>query len=270
MLLPSIPEKGSPGQINDTRPWYSELCWYTATRTTQTYTLNLNPVAITNLANYSLVIAGSSTTMVFSQGVNPPLQDFTSQWTQHINNYGYFWASISSPGVITLTARSPGVSTSLAVGQNMSAATITQTIAPFSPPALTAGTLVYWLRNYTADPKTHRQVTTYDVASIQDGFDDYLDVAGIVLRELSNYQSSDSVVGDRVEVLRQGSIWVRNYGTAAIDRNTIVATNQLPGTNVLPCGAFGLGVNSPLWTSNLQYDSFAYPGETVRLRVMLP
>jgi hypothetical protein len=265
-------EKGNPGQINDTRPWYAETCFYTASRTNQRYTLNLNPVisSVVNYGNYTLLIAGAATTMVFSQGVNSPLADFTSQWVQHINNFGYFWASIASPGVITLTARTAGQTVSLQAGQGMSAAVITQTIAPFSPPALTAGTLVYWLRNYTAEPQTHRQVTTYDVASIQDGFDDYLDVAGVVLRELSNYQQSDSIVGDRVEVLRQGSIWVRNYGTAAINRNTIVATNQLPGTNVLPCGAFGIGVNSPLWTNNLQYDSFAYPGETVKLRVLLP
>jgi hypothetical protein len=272
MLIPSMPEKGHPGQINDTRPWYAETCFYNASRTNQQYTLNLNPViaSVVNYGNYTLLIAGAATTMVFSQGVNSPLADFTSQWAQCVNNFGYFWASIASPGVITLTARTAGQSIPLQAGQGMSAAVITQTVAPFSPPALTAGTLVYWLPTYSADPLSHRQVTTYDVASIQDGFDTYLDVAGVVLRELSNYQQSDSIVGDRVEVLRQGSVWVRNYGTVAIHRSSPVKANLLAGTALLPAGAFGVGADLPQWVSNFQYDSFAYPGETVKLRVLLP
>jgi hypothetical protein len=117
------------------------------------------------------------------------------------------------------------------------------------------------------------QVTTYDVASAVPGFDADRDLAGVLVNSYLNYRVNDSTQFDVVEVLRSGHIWVRNYGTAKIDRTVAARFNPLPSTPTLPCG--GLGLGTELSTIGLDHRFIAYsrsalPGEQVLLRVNLP
>lgn len=273
-LLTTFAESGLPGQVATTQPWYAEPCTYSATQLNHTYTLNLNPMigSVVDFGNYSLSISGSLSTLVFRQGSGSTLLDFTSQWANHINRFGFYWASISSSGVLTLTARQAGISYPILLGSGMTGATLTQTQAPFTPTNLIAGTLVFWNQPYTANPRDHRQVTTHNIASAQSGFNFVRDLAGITMRDSTNYQASDTIVSEVVEVLRVGSIWVRNYGTNPLSRASSVAFNPLAGTPTLPSGAFGLGtvITPAMGGDRLQYDSFANPQESIRLRILLP
>lgn len=267
-LITVNPTVGTPGQIVDTRPWYSETCQYTSLQVSQVHTLNLNPVTITPYGNYTIEVAGSSSTMVYSPGVGSAILDFTSQLTQHINRFGYLWASITGTGLITLTARQPGVTYSVAMLQGLTQATLTLTQAASSPAPLTAGTLVFWDRPYSStDPVGHRKITTLDVASGVAGFDLVRDCAGVVLRDPSNYSSLDTMPSNTVEVVRQGAIWVRNYGSVNVSRDTAIRVNNLAGTSLIPAGGFGLGTlmtNLPV-----QYDYPAVPGAMTRVRINL-
>lgn len=267
-LLPSIPTVGTPGQIVDTRPWYSETCQYKSMQAPQVHTLNLNPVPITAYGNYTISISGASSTMVFNPGVGSPILDFTSQMAQHINRFGYLWASITGTGLLTLTARQPGVSYPVALLQGLTLAALTQTQAASSPIPLTAGTMVFWDRPYLAnDPQGHRLITTLDVASVQAGFDLVRDCAGVVLRDASNYSGIDTVPSGYVEVLRQGSVWVRNYGSVNTTRDTPILVNNLAGTSMVPAGGFGLG--SPMTGLPVQYDYPSVPLAMTRIRLNL-
>ena len=268
-LIPTIPQTGLPGMVVDTTPWYAESVQYTANQVAQTYTLNLGAVPLVAYGNYTLSVNGAATTLVFSPGSSLFMSDFTSQMAQHINRFGYFWASITSPGALTLTARQAGVIYQVSLGDGLTLATLTQTVAPSTPTPLTAGTLVYWSRSYDADPRSHRRVTTYNIASSVAGFDAVRDIAGIVLRDLSNYQAQDTVPSTYLEVLRQGHVWVRNYGATLVTRDTPILINPLAGTSILPSGGFGLGaaINQP---TLIQYDSYAVPSGVVKVRLNLP
>lgn len=268
-LIPTIPQTGLPGMVVDTAPWYAESVQYTANQVAQTYTLNLNAVPLIAYGNYTISVDGSATTLVFNPGTSLLMSDFTSQMAQHISRFGYFWASITAPGILTLTARQAGINYQVSLGDGLTAATLTQTIAPSTPAPLTAGTLVYWNRAYNNDPRSHRQVTTYNIASGVAGFDAVRDIAGIVLRDLSNYQAQDTVPSTYLEVLRQGHIWVRNYGSGPVTRDTPVLINSLAGTSSLPSGSFGVGI--PVSQPTLiQYDSYAAPSGVVKVRLNLP
>jgi len=272
-LITTLPRFGDPGSIVNTRPTNIITCRYTTNLVAQQYTLNLNPIAgaITNLASYSYTVRGSQSTLVFRQGIGTALLDLTSQLTAHINRFGYLWASISGSGIITLTSREPGVDNQLLLQGSLFGATLTQTIAPSSPPSLTAGTMVAWDTTYDINnPWASNLVTGLDVASVIGGFNASRDLAGVVLRSDSNYSTTDQIVGTEVEIMRTGNIWVRNYGATTINRSTPTAMNNAAPTNLLPAGAFGasLGIvlNIPL---SLQYQSIARPNETAILGINL-
>jgi hypothetical protein len=271
-LITTLPRFGDPGSIVDTRPAHIITCRYTTNLIAQQYTLNLNPIAgaITNLANYTMTIRGSQSTLVFRQGLGTPLLDLTSQLVAHINRFGYLWASISGSGTIIMTSREPGVDNQLLLQGGLFGATLTQTIAPSNPPSLVAGTMVAWDTTYNpTDPWASNKVTGLDIAAAVPGFNITRDFAGIVVRSNSNYASTDLITGTEIEVMRSGNIWVRNYGTATINRSTNTLINNLAPTQLLPTGAFGVGIgtfNNPL---ALQYQSIARPNETAILGVNL-
>jgi hypothetical protein len=149
--------------------------------------------------------------------------------------------------------------------------TLTQTVAPSNPPALMAGTLVAWDRTYdVSDPWASNKVTNIADAVAIPGFNTNRDIAGVIVRSNLNYSDSDQVKGNELEIMRGGSIWVRNYGTTNINRSSITTINNAAATSVIPSGAlgdgFGLIFNNPL---NLQYQSIARPNETAILNINL-
>jgi hypothetical protein len=272
-LITTLPRSGDPGSIVNTRPPNIITCRYVSNLVAQQYTLNLNPIAgaIANLANYSMVIRGSQSTLIYQAGLGTPLLDLTSQLVSHINRFGYLWASISGSGIITLSSREPGIDNGLILQGGLFGATLTQTVAPSFPLPLTAGTMVAWDVTYDPnDPWASNRVTSLDRALLVGGFTGQRDLAGVVVRSTANYSTSDQISGTEVEVLRNGNIWVRNYGTTTINRSTVTAFNTLESTPTLPSGAFGIGsglvVNSPL---TIQYQSIARPQETAILGINL-
>jgi hypothetical protein len=150
-------------------------------------------------------------------------------------------------------------------------AALTQTITPSNPPKLMAGTVVAWDRTYNpSDPWASNKVTNIADAIAVPGFVSNRDIAGVIVRSNLNYSDSDQVKGTELEIMRNGSIWVRNYGTTNINRSSITAINSVAATPVTPSGAFGnsfgLIFNQPM---TLQYQSIARPNETAILNINL-
>jgi hypothetical protein len=150
-------------------------------------------------------------------------------------------------------------------------ATLTQTVAPSNPPSLMAGTVVAWDRTYNpSDPWASNKVTNLADAIAVPGFVSNRDIAGVIVRSNLNYSDSDQVKGAELEIMRNGSIWVRNYGTTNINRSSITAINSVAATSSIPSGAFGnsfgLIFNQPM---NMQYQSIARPNETAILNINL-
>lgn len=273
-LITTLPRFGDAGSIVDTREPHIITCRYTSALVAQQYTLNLNPIsgAITNLATYTLSVRGSQSNMVFRSGVGTDLLDLTSQLVAHINRFGYLWAYISGSGIITLASREPGIDNMVLLQGALFGATLTQTVAPSSPPLLTAGTLVVWDVAYNpTNPWNSNTVMSMSAGVAQGGFDFRRDVAGVVVRQNQNYSSTDQISGTEIEVMRTGNIWVRNYGATNINRRTITAVNQSAATPLLPSGAFGTGAGytNHDYPLSLQYQSVARPNETAILSINL-
>lgn len=273
-LITTLPRFGDAGAIVDTRTPTIITCRYTTNLVAQQYTLNLNPIsgAITNLANYTMTIRGSQSTLVFRQGTGTALLDLTSQLVAHINRFGYLWASITGSGTISLVSREPGIDNQFLLQGGLFGATLTQTVAPSSPPSLVAGTAVAWDTTYNINnPWASNLVTGFDVAVGTPGFTVNRDLAGIVVRAASNYSTTDNITGTEVEILRTGNIWVRNYGSATINRSSAIQINSVAPTATVPAGAFGVttGFTPFPFPFQMQYQSIARPNETAILGVNL-
>jgi hypothetical protein len=273
-LLPSLPSVGAPGQIATTKPWYAETCRYAGATQAAIYQIDLNPIAgsIANNNQYSLLINNVAVTLTYTASGGSAVQNLAAQLASLISRYGFYWAVIQSAGVLRLTSRTPGAQDPVALSNGLIGATLTTIQPALTPQPLTAGTLVWFLPPSLTEADGHRLVSTYDVASVAVGFNAVRDIAGIVVRPNSNYGSIDTVSGDYFDVLRQGTIWCRNYGSVALDRRVQVRSNNLVPTAILPGGAIGNGLDLSslsLTVRDLAYDSYALPGEMVRLRIQL-
>lgn len=269
-ILTSLTPHGLPGQVADTAPTLIETYRLATTARPAIYELNLNPIAgsIQNLGQYTINIDGQPITLTFRDGGGSLVQNLAAQLSSLVSQYGYYWAVIVSSGLIRLTARTPGVTQPITLGTGLtgSTLTLTQSATVTEPPV--PGSLLYFL----AGNDGQDYAATYDLASTSPGFDASRDIAGVLVRTYDNYKTLDSSQGDVVQILRQGHIWVKNYGTSQITRQTTPLSNRLAGTPTLPCGVFGVGDSThsaSLSWSNFMYARPANPGELTLLRVHL-
>lgn len=274
-LLPSLPEYGLPGQIASTKPSYIETCRYLAVEQGQVYTLDLNPIAGSILPNnqYSLLINGSLATVTYQANGGSAVQSLASQIAGAISRYGYFWATIQSTGVIRLTNRTIGVSVPIVLSVGLIGATLTQTTPAVAGGDAIAGTLLFLVTDNN-QPDGHRLAASYDytAAALGGSFSALRDCGGIVLRPLSNYTTIDSVPGDYLGLVRQGLIWVRNYGSTAVNRLSPVRIYTGAANPEIPYGSFGAGLDLStvgFTARDIAWDSYTLPGDIGRIRINL-
>ncbi len=268
-ILTSLTPQGLAGQVADTAPTLIETYRLATTSRPAIYELNLNPIAgaIQNQGQYTLGIDGQPITLTFRDGGGSLVQNLAAQLSSLVSQYGYYWAVIVSSGLIRLTARTPGVTQPITLGSGLTGATLTQTQTATVTEPPVPGCLLYFIADSGQD-----RVATFDIASTAIGFDASRDIAGVLVRTYDNYKTLDSSQGDVVQVLRQGHIWVRNYGNSTVTRQTVPLSNRTAGTPSLPCGAFGVGTSvhsTSLSWSNFMYARTANPGELTLLRVKL-
>jgi hypothetical protein len=274
-LISTFPRTGLPGVIVNTKPHYAETVIRSASSSsTKVITIDLNPIAGAILPNaqYSFVINGTAVTHTYQDTGGSAVQSLASQLAAVISRYGFFWGSIQATGVIRLTARLSGTDDQVVLGTGLTGATLTVVTPAVTPLPMTAGTLLFYDNSSPSSPDGSRSVSTYNLMSVVGGFNALRDVAGIVVRSESNYGQSDSVPGDYFEVLRQGIIWCRNYGTTPVNRTTQVRINNLAPSTVLPAGAFGTGLDistASLTVRELAYTGYAIAGDMVPVRINL-
>lgn len=274
-LLPSLPEYGLPGQIASTKPHYTETYRYLTIEQGQVYTLDINPIAGSILPNnqYSLFINGSLITVTYQANGGSAVQSLASQIAGAISRFGYFWATIQSAGVIRLTNRTIGQSVPIVLSVGLIGAALTQTTPAVTGGDAIAGTLLFMLTDNN-QPDGHRLAASYDYAStiLGGSFSALRDCGGIVLRPMSNYTTIDSVPGDYLGLVRQGLIWVRNYGTAAVSRLSPVRIYTGTANPAIPYGAFGTGLDLStvgFTARDIAWDSYTLPGDIGRIRINL-
>ena len=259
-LITTLPSTNLPGTIANTAPTKILTVRYATNLVAQVYTLDLNPIAATIVAysQYSFLVRGAQSTMIYQPGSGTAILDLTSQLVQHINRLGYFWASITGAGTLRLTSREPGINNNLLLQTGLFGATQVQLIAPSSPLPVLAGSALFWDTTYNiSDPWASRLVTTLDVASVRSGFNLARDFAGVSLRDQSNYGTNNQI-GREFEIMRQGDIWVTNYGSVVLNRSSVVVVNNLVGTNIVPSGSF-TNTGTSLVTLPIQYQTIANP-----------
>ncbi len=230
-----------PGIVQSENPTI-ERYTYSNQGQNQIFTLNLSTVPVTQFGNYGLLINGSLVTYVYP-GSGSTI-DLVSGLANFLNNYGFFWATVTNSTTITLTARTVGTNYSLAPGINLTSATITQTQPGIQPQPLTPGTLVFYdiRRDLTLAPNDHGWITTYDQVQAVSGFNLQKHCAGVVVADEENVGYAKNTVNSNIRVLRNGIITYRNYGTQ-LDRLKSFSFNGNAPTQLLPGGAIGGGLS---------------------------
>ena len=239
--------------------------------TNQTFTINLASVPVNQFRNYGLVINGSLLTYVYPG--NGGTVDLASGLANFLNNYGFFWATVTNSTTLTLVARVTGTNYTLLPGLNMDLSVITQTVTGTNPQPITPGTLIFYdiSKDITMQsPNDHRFVTTYNNVSGITAFNLRKHCAGMVVADTSNLGFERNVNGATIKVLRNGLITYRNYGTT-VNRTLPFTFNGLPATSTLPSGGLGIGLSVPIGTldNHVLPMSFTVNGQIGTLRISL-
>lgn len=241
---------------------------YTATITNQVLDINTSAVTIIDGGNYQLLIDGSALTFVYIGSGS--VLDFNAKLVNFINQYGYFWATVQSATTIRLTSKLQGSNTVVQPGTGMTGATVTLVTPSVNPVPLTPGTLLWY--DLSRESVKERNVTTYNIASIQAGFDAYRHCAGMLIADNINAGINSPISSSRVRCLRRGLITASNYG-ALLNRTSTVRINDQPGNTLLPSGAvggtgFGIALTGNMANAVLA-DNIINPGAVGVFRISL-
>lgn len=227
--------------------------------------LDLSVITPINGLTYEPIINGVSYPFIFLSTVaaNSALE-FAVQFVNTINaGNGYnqlqmFYAYIStSPSIVTIQARMPGVSLNFQGGQNMTALVATGVIVPTLTQSIAEGAFVFW---NTAAGSADNSV----IAPAGNLTADMFQLAGITIKPHTRYNSTPLngfpgvqvagystpqngfaayESGSTVPVLQEGIVWMRSCGSIA--RHTAVQIiTSTPAGNTNPllfngavCGA---------------------------------